>query len=129
MFQNTNWILDTFQKRGCKILDVAFTNSLELLTYHGYVTIYNPSSVTLTTWKVSKYGVFPGPYFPVFGLNMGKTDQKKLRIWSLFTQCFYEGVFFLWVSLTREYYVYILTSKILHEISSPNFTSDIKQIN
>ena len=22
-----------------------------------------------TTWKVSKYGVFPGPYFPVLGLN------------------------------------------------------------
>ena len=21
------------------------------------------------TWKVSKYGVFPGPYFPVLGLN------------------------------------------------------------
>ena len=25
-----------------------------------------------TAWKVSKYGVFPGPYFPVFGLNTGK---------------------------------------------------------
>ena len=23
----------------------------------------------LTTWKVSKYGVFSGPYFPAFGLN------------------------------------------------------------
>ena len=22
-----------------------------------------------TAWKVSKYGVTPGPYFPVFGLN------------------------------------------------------------
>ena len=22
-----------------------------------------------TAWKVSKYGVFSGPYFPVFGLN------------------------------------------------------------
>ena len=28
-----------------------------------------------TTWKVSKYGTFSGPYFPV-----------KLRIWTLFTQ-------------------------------------------
>ena len=34
-------------------------------------------------WKVSKYGVFSDPYFPAFGLN---TDQKKLRIWTLFTQ-------------------------------------------
>ena len=25
-----------------------------------------------TTWKVSKYGVISGPYFPVFGLNIGK---------------------------------------------------------
>ena len=23
---------------------------------------------TVNTWKVSKYGVIPGPYFPVFGL-------------------------------------------------------------
>ena len=49
--------------------------------------------------KMSKYGVFSGPYFAVFGLNIkiyskspysvqkrGNTDQKKLRIWTLFTQ-------------------------------------------
>ena len=41
---------------------------------------------------------FFGPYFPAFGLNMKSislysvqmrenTDQKKLRIWTLFTQC------------------------------------------
>ena len=24
---------------------------------------------TLTAWKVSKYGVISGPFFPVFGLN------------------------------------------------------------
>ena len=36
------------------------------------------------TWKVSKYGVFFGPCFPVFGLD---TDQKKYRIWTLFMQC------------------------------------------
>ena len=57
----------------------------------------NPS----TTWKVSKYGVFSGPYFPAFGLNTEiywirrftysvemreNTDPKKLRIWTLFTQ-------------------------------------------
>ena len=37
-----------------------------------------------TARKVSKYGVISGPYFPAFGLN---TDQKLLRIWTLFTQC------------------------------------------
>ena len=44
---------------------------------------------TNTAWKVSKYGVFSGPYFLVFGLNteiygvnlfrtQKNTDQKKL---------------------------------------------------
>ena len=39
---------------------------------------------------------FSGSYFPVFGLNteiysvriQENTDQKKLRIWTLFTQCY-----------------------------------------
>ena len=51
---------------------------------------------------MSKYEVFSGPYFPVFGLNTDiysksqysvqikeNTDQKKLSIWTLFTQCRY----------------------------------------
>ena len=47
--------------------------------------------MTITVGKVSKYGVFSGPYFPAFGQirsNAGmqeNTDQKKLRIWTLFT--------------------------------------------
>ena len=28
------------------------------------------TSVHYTMWRVSKYAVFSGPYFPVFGLNM-----------------------------------------------------------
>ena len=54
-------------------------------------------SVKLQCVKVSKCGVFSGPYFPEFGLNTERyevssvrmrenTDQKKLRIWTLFTQ-------------------------------------------
>ena len=31
-----------------------------------------------------KYGAFSDPYFPVLGLNK---DPKKLRLWTLFTQC------------------------------------------
>ena len=42
---------------------------------------------TYTTWKVSKYGVFSGSYFPVFSPNIENTDQKKHRIWTLSTQC------------------------------------------
>ena len=30
-----------------------------------------------TVWKVFKYGVFPGPYFTVFGLNNGKHGPEK----------------------------------------------------
>ena len=39
---------------------------------------------------------FSGPYFPVFGLNTEiyfgaeNTDQKKLHIWTLFTQWYIE---------------------------------------
>ena len=33
---------------------------------------------------MSKYDVFYGPHFPVFGLN---SDKKKIRIWSYFAQC------------------------------------------
>ena len=54
-----------------------------------------------TAAKLSKYRVFSGSYFPVFGLNAriygvnvrtqskyGKMRiKKKLPIWALFTQC------------------------------------------
>ena len=46
--------------------------------------------IIITAWKVSKYGVFSGPYFPGFGLN---TDQKTLCIWTPFTQCLLHIVF------------------------------------
>ena len=36
--------------------------------------------MSITSWKVSKYGVISGPYFPVF-------EPEILRIWTLFTQC------------------------------------------
>ena len=53
---------------------------------------------SLTAWKVSKYGVFSGPYFPMFGLNRERYSislriqskcwkiRKKLLIWTLFRQ-------------------------------------------
>ena len=39
--------------------------------------------ITFTAWKVSKYGVFSGPYFPTFGLNMERYGVS-LRIQSEF---------------------------------------------
>ena len=55
------------------------------------------------TWKVSKYRVFSGPYFPAFGLNTERCIQfecgkirikKKLRISTLFTQWLLLQLFF-----------------------------------
>ena len=40
-----------------------FRNNTALLSSHGV--------------KSSKYGVFSGPYFPVFGLNTGKYGPEK----------------------------------------------------
>ena len=34
-------------------------------------------ALVYAAWKVSKYGVFSGPYFPVFGLNTGKCGPEK----------------------------------------------------
>ena len=42
----------------------------------------------VTTWKVSKFGVFSGPYFPAFGLNTEiygvnlhiQSEYRKIRI-------------------------------------------------
>ena len=34
-------------------------------------------SVNSTEWKVFKYGVSSGPYFPVFSPNMGKYGPEK----------------------------------------------------
>ena len=31
----------------------------------------------ITAWKVSKYGVYSGPYFPVFSPNAGKYEPEK----------------------------------------------------
>ena len=51
--------------------------------------LWTTASVTLkiaekaTTWKVPKYGVFSGPQAVRMREN---ADQKKLRIWALFTQ-------------------------------------------
>ena len=58
------------------------TNSYEKL---------NQPFLDVTAQKLSKYGVFSGPYFPVFGLkisvfspNKGNKDQKKLHTWDTF---------------------------------------------
>ena len=38
-----------------------------------------------SAWKLSKYGVFSGPYFPVFGLNT-EIYSVDLRVQSVFLE-------------------------------------------
>ena len=48
-------------------------------------------------WKVSKYGVFAGPYFPVFGLNTGKYGPEKTP----YLDTFYAVSAFLTVTIEK----------------------------
>ena len=60
---------------------MVFQNDLKIIFIDVYLTrewsgltlISEFSEFSATAWKVSKYGVFSGPYFTAFGLN---TDQK-----------------------------------------------------
>ena len=69
---------------ACSVLSVAKDKLL--------VTRLKYSNEVITAWKVSKYRVFSDPYFPVFGLN---SDQKKLRIWTFFTQWILKSTVFI----------------------------------
>ena len=76
-----------------------------------------------TARKMSIYGVFYCPYFPVFGLNTeknvqkrGNTDQKKLRIWTLFTQC--ENVF---IKIYNIHHIYCLANLFPGILKRPKF--------
>ena len=41
------------------------------------MSIFAFNQLNYTTWKVSKYGVFSGLYFPIFGPNTGKYGPQK----------------------------------------------------
>ena len=66
---NDRHLLDSFfTKTGVlrttwNVYEGAFWGKIE----DGFWKLYG--SATLTAWKVSKYGFFSGPYFPVIGLN------------------------------------------------------------
>ena len=35
-----------------------------------------------TAWKVTRYGVFSGPYFPAFGLNTKRCSSNGVKYWT-----------------------------------------------
>ena len=65
---------------------------------------------TLAAWKVSKYRVFSGPYFPVFGLNTGKYGPEKTPYLDIFhavivlNKCFIPATYLLDLSLCEFFF-------------------------
>ena len=70
--------------KGCSEICGKFTGEHLCWSVILKSTSHKAISKTCTASKVSKYGDFSGPYFPVFNLNR---NQKKFCIWTLFTQC------------------------------------------
>ena len=52
---------ETRPPQASHFTNVYFTEQLTFLIFQ--------SAVCTTVWNVSKYGVFPSPYFPIFGQN------------------------------------------------------------
>ena len=65
-------------KITCVLLSSIFTNS--------DTHLFTNYSFAITAWKVFKYGVFLFRIFPYSVRMQENTDQKKLRIWTIFTQ-------------------------------------------
>ena len=45
-------------------------------TFFGSQLISSRFRITPTAWKVPKYGLFSGPYFPTFGLNTERYEES-----------------------------------------------------
>ena len=73
---------------------------------------------TNTAWKVSKYGVFSGPYFPAFGLNTGKYGPEKTPYLDTFHAVYYKKHWIMKLTV-REKCPY---SKILWSVFSRIWT-------
>ena len=57
-----------------------------------------------TTWKVSKYGVFSGPYFPAFGLNTERYVKRGRREkWEIVQIAFFLIIFVTNCQLTLSW--------------------------
>ena len=54
--------------------------------------------------KVSKYGVFSGPYFPVFGLNTGKVKVVKISLLKELRKEFYAWSFKLYENCRVKFF-------------------------
>ena len=78
---------------------VNFEHNWRLL-YRVFIVDFDQLNVSCTSWKVSEYGVFSGQYSVQMQEN---TKQKKLRIWTIFSQWkTFLNMFFTVHLLTQE---------------------------
>ena len=70
-----------------------------------------------TAWKVSKDGVFSGPYFPIFGLNTGKYGQEKTPYLDTFHAVVYKGIYWP-AKILSFYYIMPFNYKIKSHFSN-----------
>ena len=66
--------LETWNTRGNKM-------DLQILSWIHFPRRNSEKQVRNTSWKVSKYGLFSGPYFPAYGPNT-EIYEVSLRIQS-----------------------------------------------
>ena len=64
-----------------------------------------PTQQLITTWKISKYGVFSGPYFSAFGLNTERYVNVLIKMYTRQLICWKETPFKLFLFCR---YIYIL---------------------
>ena len=77
-----------------------------------YKIFKNTACFSFTARKVSKYGVFSGPYFPVFGLNTKIYSLiRRFTIWTFSTQCFRIIIYSFVCQFSLHYYWYCYNQK------------------
>ena len=87
-------------EKSCHLLKWGFVEGIRQVVLFAVMCFEWALKLAFTAWKVSKYAVFSGPYFPVFALNTEiysvnlriQSEYKKIRarkklpIWTLFKQ-------------------------------------------
>ena len=67
--------LEIYLKMTQKIIHLTGNFNLKI----NFIASFSPKQLsTAAAWKVTKYGIFFGPYFLVFGLNTGKYGPEKI---------------------------------------------------
>ena len=83
LIEHLQWLFSLFRNEFH--LNYFFVNTLKFHFYYrlycAYTKIVLSNGITHTAWKVPKYGVISGPYFPAYRM------RENTDTWTLFTQC------------------------------------------